>query len=145
MASYYTQIYVKVDSHDLIEKLCTMDVSDLGRGFYTAPALFETSGLDKICRDGESAITEQDLLELAARVVEIIKGHGTFLGATYGYNWDPCLQVCHYTGDELMTNVLTVPYYVVDQHVNMRDVDAWINFVEHDWVNHIPEPEEDYE
>ena len=40
MATYCTRIYVKVDSEEMMNRLCNMDVSDIGKGFYSAKDFF---------------------------------------------------------------------------------------------------------
>ena len=61
MATYYTRIYVKVDKKELMEKLCAIDVSDLGYGYYKAKDLFSEFSKESNFCDGESAINEGDL------------------------------------------------------------------------------------
>lgn len=129
MATYSTRIYVKVDSKELIEKLCVMDVSDLGKGFYKAGDIFNTNSEVITFCDTESAINEVDLLELVARVVDIISGHGIILADTYSYDYDPLPAVSYYDGNKIVSKLLEIDGYEFSEEVDITDVFGWIQFV----------------
>ena len=76
MATYCTRIYVKVTEKELMEKLCAMDIGDLGKGFYKAEDIFQATSIESNFYDGESAINESDLEVLVERIVKIIAGKG---------------------------------------------------------------------
>ena len=130
MATYCTRIYVKTDSKELMQKLCTMDVSDLGKGFYQAGDIFNENSAESDFYDGESGINESDLVTLVERVVEIIKGHGTIFADTFSYDYDPFPQVCYYTGNEIVSKLLDVDGGEFVETVEITDISKWIQFVE---------------
>ena len=92
MSTYCTRIYVKVDAKELMEKLCALDVADLGKGFYLAEDIFDASSTESNFYDSESGINENDLEVLVARAVDVIKGQGTILADTFSYDYDPFPQ-----------------------------------------------------
>ena len=130
MATYCTRIYVKVAKQDLMEKLRTLDISDIGKGFYQAKDIFASTSAECTFQDGESAINESDLQTLVARVVEVIRGQGTILAETWSYDYDPFPQVCYYNGDEIVSKLLDMDGAELKETVNINDVSAWIDFVE---------------
>ena len=130
MSTYYTRIYVKVDEEALMDKLCAMDVSDIGRGFYQAGEIFAQSAKESRFCDGESAINEHDLQMLVERVVEVINVHGTILADTFSYDYDPMPQVCYYDGNEIISKLLCIDGGEFSETVDICDVSEWIRFVE---------------
>lgn len=130
MATYCTRIYIKVDEKALMEKLCTIDVSDLGKGFYKAKNIFDASSVESNFYDSESAINENDLTELVERVVAVIKGHGTILADTYSYDYDPFPQVCYYNGEEIISKQIELDGYTFVNMAEITDISAWVQFVE---------------
>lgn len=130
MATYCTRIYVKVTKQELMEKLSALDVSDIGKGYYSARDIFASSTMECTFYDGESAINEGDLQVLVARVVEVIRGQGTILAETWSYDYDPFPQVCYYLGDEIVSKLLDMDGSALKEAVNINDVSAWVNFVE---------------
>lgn len=130
MSTYCTRIYVKVDNKELMEKLCVMDVSDLGKGFYKAGDIFKAGSVESNFYDSESGINEGDLLELVERVVAVIKGHGTILADTYSYDYDPFPQVCYYNGGEITSKLLEIDGYAFGEMAEITDISGWIQFVE---------------
>ena len=130
MATYCTRIFVKVDSKALIKALCALDVSDIGKGFYSADEIFASSSTKVDFYDGESAINEHDLQTLVGRVVEIIKGHGIILADTFSYDYDPLPQVCYYTGDEIVNKLLDVDGGEFSETVDISNVEEWLQFVD---------------
>ena len=130
MSTYCTRIYIKVNHQDLMDKLCAMDISDIGRGFYEAEDIFSKSSIVSDFFDGESSINERDLKALVGKVVEIIKGQGTILADTYSYDYDPFPQVCYYNGNEIISKLLAMDGEEFFDTVDIRDVSEWIRFVE---------------
>ena len=130
MATYCTRIYVNVDSKALMEKLCAMDVSDLGKGFYKAEDIFRSSSTESNFYDSESAINENDLEVLVARAIAVINGHGTILADTFSYDYDPLPQVCYYNGGEFISKLLDVDGGEFCETVEISDIDEWIRAVE---------------
>lgn len=130
MSTYCTRIYVKVDAKELMEKLCALDVADLGKGFYMAEDIFDASSTESNFYDSESGISEGDLLELVERVVAVIKGHGTILADTYSYDYDPFPQVCYYNGGEITSKLLAIDGYEFGEMAEITDVSGWIQVVE---------------
>lgn len=140
--SYCTRIYVEVDDKELMKKLGELDVSDLGKGFYTAKELFH-GDTTSYYRDSESAINEFDLQELIKRVVEVIKGHGKILGDTWSYDYDPMPQTCYYIGDEIKAKLLDMDGGEFEETVEIENVSEWIKAVEETDEFKWEEPEED--
>lgn len=133
MATYQTRIYVEVDESNFIEKLCSMDISDIGRGFYNAEKIFSPLLSDDkktIFKDYESSINEYDLGTLVGRVAEIIKGHGIILADTYSYDYDPYLQVYYYTSDAITEKLLDVDGGDFTEDTSIYNVAEWIRSVE---------------
>ena len=130
MATYCTRIHVKVNKKELMEKLCAIDVSDIGKGFYKAEAIFDSSSLESNFRDSESAINESDLQVLVERAVEVLKGQGTILADTFSYDYDPFPQVCYYNGSEIISKLLDVDGGEFSETVDINDSSEWIRFVE---------------
>lgn len=133
MATYQTRIYVEVDESNVIKKLCSMDISDIGRGFYNAEEIFSPFLSDDkktIFKDYESSINEYDLGILVGRVAEIIKGHGIILADTYSYNYDPYLQVYYYTSDAITEKLLDVDGGDFTEDTSICNVAEWIRRVE---------------
>ena len=130
MAAYCTRIYVKTDSKELMEKLCAMDVSDLGKGYYQARDIFKANSTVTDFFDGESGINESDLIDLVERVVEIIKGHGIICADTFSYDYDPLPQVCYYNGGEIFSKLLGEDGGEFVENVDIRDTTSWIQYVE---------------
>lgn len=130
MAAYSTRIYVKVNEKELMEKLCAIDVSDLGKGFYKAEDIFNASSEVSDFFDGESAINEYDLKELVERVVEVIAGQGIILADTFSYDYDPFPQVCYYNGGEIISKLLEVDGGEFSEDVDIADISNWIQAVE---------------
>lgn len=130
MASFCTRIYVKVTKKELMEQLCAMNVSDIGKGIYTAEEIFNASSKESCFDDTESSINENDLEVLVERVVKVIKGQGTILAETYGYNWDPYPQVCYYNGNEIISKLLDVDGGELYENINISNIAEWIQFVE---------------
>ena len=148
MATYCTRIYITVDKKELIDELCTLDVSDLGKGFYTAEEIFSSSSNTVDFYDGESAIDEWDLKTLVERVVEVINGHGTILADTFSYDYDPLPQTCYYTGDEIVSKLLYLDGGDFSESVDITNPDEWIRAVneadecEEEWGDEWYEDEE---
>lgn len=140
--SYCTRIYVEVDDKKLMKKLGELDISDLGKGFYTAKELFHGK-TTSYYRDSESAINEFDLQELVKRVVEVIKGHGKILGDTWSYDYDPMPQTCYYIGDEIKAKLLDMDGGEFEETVEIENVSEWIKAVEETDEFKWEEPEED--
>ena len=130
MSTYCTRIHVKVNKKELMEKLCAMDVSDLGKGFYKAEDIFSKSSAESNFDDTESGINESDLLALVERVVKVIKGQGTILAETYGYDFDPFPLVCYYNGNEIISKFLDVDGGELYENINISNIAEWIQFVE---------------
>lgn len=130
MATYCTRIYVKVADKALMEPLCNMDISDLGKGFYKAENIFHAGSAESYFYDGESGINEDDLLTLVERFVEVIGENGAILADTYSYDYDPNPQICYYTGNEIISKLLDVDGSEFAEEVNITDTAAWIQFVE---------------
>ena len=148
MATYYTRIYVKVDKKELMEKLCAIDVSDLGYGYYKAKDLFSEFSKESNFCDGESAINEGDLKVLVERVVKIIKGHGTVLADTYSYDYDPLPFVCYYNGNEITSKLIGIDGGEFVETVDISDVSKWLYFVENSnmiYEEYEEEYDEDYD
>ena len=130
MATYCTRIYVKTDSKELMEKLCAMDVSDLGKGYYQAGDIFDKNSTVSDFFDGESGINESDLIDLVERVVEIINGHGIICADTFSYDYDPLPQVCYYNGGKIVSKLLGEDGGEFVETVEIADTSKWIQFVE---------------
>ena len=72
MSTYCTRVYVKVDSKDLMDTLCSIEIGDIGKGFYKADDIFKANSKVSTFRDTESGINENDLITLVTRVVSIL-------------------------------------------------------------------------
>lgn len=132
MATYCTRIYVKVDSEEMMNRLCNMDVSDIGKGFYSAKDFFKTGNTTSFFYDTESAIGEEDIHTIVERVTAIIEGHGLVLADTWSYDYDPLPEVCFYNGGKIISKLIEMDGEEFCDSVNIQNVDEWISFVETD-------------
>ena len=113
-----------------MEKLCAMDISDLGKGFYRAEDIFGASSVESYFYDSESGINEHDLQELVDRVVAVIRGNGSILADTYSYDYDPFPQVCYYNGEEIVSKLLYIDGEEFNETVEITNIAEWIRFVD---------------
>jgi hypothetical protein len=130
MATYSTRIFVKVDSGELMDKLRALEISDLGKGYYSAKEVFSSGSVESYYSDTESALNESDIQTLVERVVGVIKDHGTILADTFSYDYDPMPEVCFYNGAEIMSKLLDIDGEEFQTTVDIKNVSEWINFVE---------------
>ena len=113
-----------------MDTLCSIEIGDIGKGFYKADDIFKANSKVSTFRDTESGINENDLITLVTRIVDVIKGHGTILADTYSYDYDSYPQICYYNGGEVVSKLLDVDGNELDEEIEISDVSAWIQFVE---------------
>ena len=130
MATYSTRIFVKVESNELMDKLKTIAVEDLGKGYYSANDIFTGGAPESYFYDTESALNEFDIQELVNRAADVIQDNGLILADTFSYDYDPLPQVCFYNGDEIVSKLLDMDGAEFQRTVDIRNVSEWISFVE---------------
>ena len=101
-----TRIYISMDTEKLFEKLCSLDVHDLGKGYYTAKSIFKVPSKAYFFKDTESEFDEVEIQELVKRIADIVGKRGVILADTFSYDYDPMPEVCYYANGEFVAKML---------------------------------------